>query len=273
MANTRDSRFTRPFAGGSRGGTSMRNVKRHGSFLSGMREVTWFAKMTPHLTYMAETIDLTSPAKDAGDIVLDDGTNGTAWTTAYPGGFAVTLDKNSTAANTEATFLLRGYDHMDRYVEEEIALVAAQDANISAHAYSEVIELELVSEGSTAITDLDVALAGSSDNDITSIDWSGTGVNISSRIGLPFIPTNPRAVRACHYAQTGIDGWIRHVSDGVWEFDSQSASVGQSAVLTDADVYGGDIGNACFLVPAATVIGDGAVITFIFDRDFIRNFN
>ena len=267
----RDFLVTQPFTARASGGTSMRNVKRHGCVLSGMREVVWHRGMIPHTTHLAEAVNLTGRAP--GDPVIDRAGTHNSWTSVHALGYAVTLDKNDAAGSEGATFRLKGYDHFDRYVEEDIVLTDGEDATTSGYAYNEVIELVLLAEGSTEISDLNVSLVAQSDNNNTSINLSATGINVSTRVGLPFIPSHPAAVKAVFYAQDGVNGHIVRTGDDTWNLRCESGSVGTSAALTDNDVYGGDIGNATFLIPVATNVESGSPIVFVFDREYIRNFS
>ena len=150
---------TRPYAGGSRGGTSMRNVKRHGSFLSGMREVVWSSLIPTHSQVLGDGANLTSIA--AGSLIFDrdGGSPPTVWATAFPSvPCSVCINKNTTSANTELTIRIAGYDQFDRLVEEEVSVVATEATALSSHAYSELIQAEVVSKGSAHVTDFDISV-------------------------------------------------------------------------------------------------------------------
>ena len=266
---------TRPYAGGSRGGTSMRNVKRHGSFLSGMREVVWSSLVPTHNQVLGDGANLSSIS--AGSLIFDrDGGGGsTAWTTAFPSvPCSVCIDKKvSGSDDTALTIRIAGYDQFDRLVEEEISVVKTEKIALSSHAYSELIQAELVSKGGTAVTDFDISVIGAGDHSALSVDWTSKSVNAACRIGLPFIPTDPGAVKAIHVAQNGATGYVRRTSDNVWQIQNENSGVADSTTLTDADIYGGDIGNACVLLPANTQTSGHAMVTVVLDRDLIRNFN
>ena len=265
---------TRPYAGGSRGGTSMRNVKRHGSFLSGMREVVWSSLIPTHNQVLGDGINLTSIT--AGSLIFDrDGGNPPkVWATAFPSvPCSVCIDTKTASANTEVTIRIAGYDQFDRLVEEEISVIATEKTALSSHAYSELIQAEVVSKGSSHVTDLDISVLGASNHSALSVNWTSTDINASCRIGLPFIPTDPGAVKAIHIHQNGAAGYVRRTSDNVWEMQNENGGVADSTALTDADMYGGDIGNACILLPANTQSNGHAMVTMVLDRDLIRNFN
>jgi len=206
--------------------------------------------MPTHAQVLGDGANLTSIA--AGSLIFDrdGGSPPTAWSTAFPSvASTVVINKKQAGSNLELTVSLSGYDQFDRLVEEEIAVPSAGGAGMSKHAYSELIQCELVAKGSTHITDLDIGVYGVADHDDLSVDWSGTTLNASCRIGLPFIPTRPEAIRAIHVGLASSNTWMRRLSANTWKVETEASSVGESAVLPDAAVYGGDLGNACILLP------------------------
>ncbi len=244
-------RTTTPFHGRSTGGMNLRQLK-DGSILRGTKSIVWNFQLPIHNLVLGNA-DLTSPT--AGDIVLGVGfvSGGAAWTTAFPGTpCSLTIDKNSTSANTGLTVRLSGYDQFDRLVEEEISVAAADRTALSRYAYSEVIQCELVSEGSTAVSDFDVLVSGISDHSGFSPGLTGTAIP-SCYIGLPFMADRYSLVQAVITGQTGASGYVRRLntlnSDGVglWSVQNESGSVTDSVVLLDTDVQ--NLGAGTMLLP------------------------
>lgn len=256
---------TTPFHGRSTGGTNLRNIRRNGSILHGTKAVVWNFLLPLHSVQLGSAADTTGVAD--GGMLFDDGTSGTAWNTAFPGvACSVTIDTNTTSVNTEVTVLLAGYDQYDRLVEEEITVAAADRTGLSRAAYSEVIQLELVSNGSAEVTDMDVAINGVSDH--SGFSPGLTGVLIPScYIGLPCMPDRFHLIQAVILGQSGVDGYLRNLntknSDGVglWSLQSESGSITDSVLMLDTDVQ--NLGAGTMLLPGFTLasgVGMGCVL-------------
>lgn len=235
-----------PYHGRSNGGTNLRNIKRHGSILYGTKNVVWTFQLPIHGLELGSTADLTNVA--VGGMIFDDGTSGEeTWNTAFPGvACSVTLDTHTTSINTEIVARLAGYDQFDRLVEEEITVGASDRTGLSVHAYSEVVQLELVSKGSSEPSDLDVSILGISDHSGFSVPLTGTSIP-GTFIGLPCMPDRYHLIQAVVTGQSGAAGYVRQLSDDVWSIQNESGTVTDSVVLLNSDVQ--DLGAATMLLP------------------------
>lgn len=265
MPLTKTGNIHRPLFGGTPGGISMRNLPKD-SFLVGSRTTCIYMKI-PQRVVLGAAEDISSHT--SGQMIWDDGTSGTAWSTAFPGvPCSVVFDKNSTAGGSATTVRITGYDQFDRLIEEEVTAPDGQAVALSKHAYRELVQCEIV--GTSTVTGATIEVAGVSDHDDLSVDWSGTGANASCRVALPFIPKHPHVIRAVHLggvAAAAAHGWLRWTSENTWQIQHENASMGDATALTDADVYGGDISNACILVPGFTTADDWGMLCIHLDPD------
>jgi hypothetical protein len=258
---------TTPFHGRSNGGTNLRNLRRHGSILRGTKSAVWSFGMPLHSLELGSTANLTGIAE--GAMIFDDGTSGTAWNTAFPGvACSVTMDSHTTSINSEIVVRIAGYDQFDRLVEEEVAVAAADRTGLSRAAYSEVIQCELVSKGSSEPSDFDVSIIGISDHSGFSPGLTGTTIP-GTYIGLPFMADRYDLIQAVISAQTSASGYLRNLntknSDGVglWSLQSESGSVTDSVLMLDTDVQ--RLGAGTMLLPGFSNSAGAASGCVMFD--------
>ena len=182
---------------------------------------------------------------------------------------SVNIDSGTTLANTDIVVRLYGYDQFDRLVREDIRVAAADTDGLSKHAYKELIQLELVSAGSVAVTSLDVAIKGVSDHDGFSVGLTGTLIP-SPYIGLPCIVPDPKAIRAVIVAQSSADGYVRWLGEDTWSVQSEAASIPDSTSLKDTDVM--NVGAGTLLLPGFTTVGGVGRGVVVFDYDYSLNY-
>ena len=269
MAKLAKTNAVMPYHGRTSGGTNFRNVDRDAS-LAGMKEVVWdFQVPVPQTLGTARNLGSIA----AGGMIWDDGTSGTAWSTAFPGvPCTVLLETASAASNSEVTVRLAGYDQFDRLVEEEISCSAAKKDSSSEHAYKELVQCELVSKAASPPSSVTLQVSGTA-NLLEQFGTSGVATPCC-RIGLPCILPDPRAIKAVligSYSGADLSGYVRQTSDNVWSVQNIAGAVDDYTNLTDAQVM--NLGAGTMLLPGfGTAPATQIRGVVIFDRDYTRNF-
>ena len=257
-----------PFHGRTNGGQNLRNFPRNSVLYGGLDSVVYIP-IPKHSVTLGTSLALNTPI-NPGDIMIDDGTSGQAWTTPYtsvPRNVVVSF-ATAAGANTEFTVRVSGYDQFDRLAEEEITVTDDETNSGGFIAFKEVLQVELVRKSASATGVVDIIISSVFAHNDTSHDFSGDLSAPGLRIGLPFIPDRPGLISAVVIIQSAaVVGYTRRTSDNLWEVQNSVASVGDATDLTDADVYG-DISNGTILCPA-TSASSGWIAVHL-DRDLAR---